>query len=568
MFQMFYKIRQCFFILALSLCFISGCSQVSAKAKPRVAQLNQGWTEQEVEFYNHASEGTNLAPLDFVLNLRDPENPDAKFIDNLSSEYGFIPSEKSDLNPYGLPVGFAIDKRPVKFGDRSYLGVTCAACHTRQLTYHEADGSKWILPVHGGPGLIDFPRFQKDLFNSFLALLDDDALMNKFATDLLQKTPEQNDLNSLRQEISEFIAPVLTTRALIEKMQVASADFGPGNLNALTKGYYNNVGLVGWMVQQGLIESSGNTPLRVEFEGSVNYPPMWFASHDDWAQWFAEIHHPGSRNWTQAVSTSPVRPPKMIKTLKQLALLQSINFDNIEQIQESLERLQTPQWPEYALGQLDSELIAQGKVIFQDKCAQCHTESYEKPNLLGIKFNKRLAFDVGTDPTAYEKFGENGTKRAEGLLQLSSNILQLRKAQLTKQFGEEVAANYIKYDSKGRPNKFALAQDYYGNPAEENWEKTGAVYWSPPMAGIFASAPYFHNGSVPTLWDVLSPPEERPTSFHTGSNEFDSEHVGLKNEGSFIYNTEDPGKGNGGHLFGTKLPPSQKLALIEYLKSI
>ncbi len=567
---MFHKLWQRFFVLALSLCLISGCSKVSATVKPRVAQLNQGWSKQEVQFYNYASEGTNLAPLDFVLNLPDPKTPGSKFIDNLSSEYGFIPGKKSALNPYQLPVGFTIDERTKKFGDRPYLGVTCAACHTRQLTYHKTDSSdsKWILPVHGGPSLIDFPRFQKDLYNSFLALLDDDALMNRFATDVLQRTPEQNDLDSLHEEIIEFIGPVVVTRALIEKMQVSSADFGPGNLNALTQGYYNNVGLVAWMVQQEIMEPSGDSPLRVQFEGAVNYPPMWFAPQDTWAQWFAEIHHPGPRNWIQSVSTSPVRPPKMIEALKNKSVVASIDFDNIEEIQESLERLRTPQWPEYALGQLDQELIAQGKVLFEENCAQCHTRTYKRPNSLGIKFNKRLAFDVGTDPIAYQQFSENGTQRAKGLLKLSTDILQLREVQLKQKFGDKVTANYIKHDSKGRPNKFAIAQEYYSDPVEDNWEKTGAVYWAPPMSGIFATSPYFHNGSVPTLWDVLSPPEERPTTFRTGSIEFDPEHVGLKSEGSFVYNTEEKGKGNGGHLFGTNLPPNQKLALLEYLKSI
>jgi hypothetical protein len=88
------------------------------------------------------------------------------------------------------------------------------------------------------------------------------------------------------------------------------------------------------------------------------------------------------------------------------------------------------------------------------------------------------------------------------------------------------------------------------------------------MEGIFASSPYFHNGSVPTLKDVLAPPEVRPTTFRTGTNKFDASSVGLKSEGTFIYDTQEGGKGNGGHLFGTNLPPNQKAALIEYLKSL
>jgi hypothetical protein len=63
------------------------------------------------------------------------------------------------------------------------------------------------------------------------------------------------------------------------------------------------------------------------------------------AQWFAEIHHPGPRNWVQSVSTSEVRPPKMVTALKAQVVLASIHFDNITQIQRSLEALRTPKWP-------------------------------------------------------------------------------------------------------------------------------------------------------------------------------------------------------------------------------
>src|SRR5262245_13118667 len=118
-----------------------------APRAPQVVQLNQGWSDREAAFYGHANEGTNLAPVDFLLNLPDPANPGSKFVDKLSKEYGFIPSEKSTINPHGLPIGFAIDDRPASFGDRVYAGITCSACHTRQLTY-----TTYVLPVHGGPG--------------------------------------------------------------------------------------------------------------------------------------------------------------------------------------------------------------------------------------------------------------------------------------------------------------------------------------------------------------------------------------------------------------------------------
>jgi hypothetical protein len=74
----------------------------------------------------------------------------------------------------------------LKYGDRVYAGITCSACHTRQLTYSTRgeDGeaaSSWILPVHGGPALVDIPRFNRDLYDAFFALLEDDGLAQEFA---------------------------------------------------------------------------------------------------------------------------------------------------------------------------------------------------------------------------------------------------------------------------------------------------------------------------------------------------------------------------------------------------
>ena len=566
---MFRKTLRFFLVLCFSLCIL--CDGASANEEVKVAELNQGWSQQEIQFYNHASEGSNIAPLEFVLNLPDSANSDSKFIEKISSRYGFIPDQQSDLNPYGLPIGLAVDQRPMGVGDRPYLGVTCAACHTRQLTYHPTNTSSssppWALPVHGGPGLVDFPRFLDDLYSSFFALLSDDVRMETFATDVLGRTPHDEEIDSLRDEIRTFTGPYSTANAIMEKLQIPVVDSGPGNLDALTRGYYNNVGIVAWMVQQGITSPSDDgSPLRIPLQGGVSYPPLWFGHQDTWAQWFAEIHHPGARNWIQSVSTSSVRPPKMIETFKRGAVLASIDFDNIEKVQDSLERLRTPKWPAPALGPLDQPRIERGKVLFNQNCAQCHTSIDELPNRLGLKFNERLAFDVGTDPVAYQIFSEKGEERAAGLLGLSKTILELRRTQLEAQFGRKGARNQKKHDSRGRPNKFAVAKEY-GGLDENSWEKSGAVYWAPPMEGIFTSSPYFHNGSVPTLWDVLSVPEQRPSTFQTGGNEFDPERVGIKSAGPFLYDTREKGKSNGGHLFGTKLAPKDKVALIEYLKS-
>jgi len=322
------------------------------------------------------------------------------------------------------------------------------------------------------------------------------------------------------------------------------------------------------LAKKGFVPPSTHPRPTPRFEGGANMPPMWFAPADTWAQWFAEIHHPGPRNWVQSVSTSEVRPPKMVAAFKGGVLLASIDFDNITQIQRSLEALRTPQWPEAVFGSLDRPRVEAGRALYDEHCARCHTRNTLPPNDLGIVFKERPAFDVGTDPTAYKEFAADAAIRVAGLQRLSDGILKLRQAKLAAGPEAALAMNYMKFDSKGRPNAFALAQDNYKEAADAKGPRSGAAYWASPLEGIFASSPYFHNGSVRTLSDVLTPPAQRARTFRTGSNEFDTDGVGLRNAGAFLYDTAEPGKGNGGHLFGTDLPPDKKLALIEYLKSL
>ena len=114
-------------------------------------------------------------------------------------------------------------------------------------------------------------------------------------------------------------------------------------------------------------------------------------------------------------------------------------------------------------------------------------------------------------------------------------------------------------------------------------------YASHPLDGIWARAPYLHGGSVPTMWDLLSPADERPAAFTTGGNVYDQDKLGFvverltkhldgtfrRNDGSpyagtaFVLDTALRANGNQGHSgarYGTELSDNEKRALIEYLK--
>lgn len=98
-----------------------------------------------------------------------------------------------------------------------------------------------------------------------------------------------------------------------------------------------------------------------------------------------------------------------------------------------------------------------------------------------------------------------------------------------------------------------------------------AQYRSRPLDGVWATGPFLHNGSVPTLVDLLKSPEERPTIFPVGNGEFDPIKVGFTPdiEGQyFMFDTKIDGNSNSGHTYGVDLSDDDKAALIEYIKGL
>jgi cytochrome c5 len=94
-------------------------------------------------------------------------------------------------------------------------------------------------------------------------------------------------------------------------------------------------------------------------------------------------------------------------------------------------------------------------------------------------------------------------------------------------------------------------------------------YKSRPLNGVWATAPYLHNGSVPSLAELLKPEDERIKSFHIGSIEFDTDNVGFKDDPTQpVYDTKLDGNSNAGHKYGTVLSKDKKRDLLEYLKSL
>jgi hypothetical protein len=152
-----------------------------------------------------------------------------------------------------------------------------------------------------------------------------------------------------------------------------------------------------------------------------------------------------------------------------------------------------------------------------------------------------------------------------------SGVSKRNSAGLVRCWASLVAAEAnrrVKKTGIDRPTKMVEPQNPYG-------------YVSPLLDGIWLRAPYLHNGSVPTLHDLLNPPNERPQTFHRGYDVFDPVKIGFREppprptgpngtstEPHFLFDTREKGNGNQGHTYGTQLSSQDKEKLLEYLKTL
>lgn len=245
------------------------------------------------------------------------------------------------------------------------------------------------------------------------------------------------------------------------------------------------------------------------------------------------IYHTGS---TDARSVRTLMP-FMLSPLNTAATVKK-HEATFKDVQAFLLSLEAPKYPL----PIDERCAAQGQDLFGQHCARCH--GTYGPG--GVYPNKLVALDViGTDST-----------RALGI-------------------GNDARSYY-------NQSWFGQERGPDGQPFQM-MERDG--YQAPRLDGIWATAPYFHNGSVPTVYHVLDS-QARPKiftrSYRTTPEDYDAEKLGWKItvldrvddrtlppiERRKIYDTSQPGRGNGGHTFGDALSEDERRALIEYLKTL
>lgn len=191
-----------------------------------------------------------------------------------------------------------------------------------------------------------------------------------------------------------------------------------------------------------------------------------------------------------------------------------------------LRTLEPPKWP----GDIDRTKAERGKVLFENNCAKCHGTYGDNPTYP----NKIVALDVvKTDPLY---------------------VYYIQQSGIVKWYNSS----------------------WFAQSEPRSWFEPLPGYIAPPLDGIWASAPYLHNGSVPTLEALLNS-RARPEKWQRfkDSREYDFSAVGWKYEiasrgkkRGLVYDTTLPGYGNGGHTFGDKFSGEERQAVLEYLKTL
>ena len=369
----------------------------------------------------------------------------------------------------------------------------------------------------------------------------------------------------------------------------------------------------------------------------VSYPFLWDIPQHDYVQWnglganagvgpigrntgevigvFGTLAWAEKKGWTLAsvISGQGFGPTH-------ISFQSSVDVHNLRKIEDRLWSLTSPSWEDAAqkglLPEIDDTRRSRGARRFEKHCVTCHAEiDRTSPSRRVVARLDRLKV-AGTDPrmannsvkyTGFSGIVRNqyvGTEVGSVLLNTRAPVAAILTRATTnvvatpdpdKWFftrGADWAVNLIKGFLGNEIKPSIKAGSYVPDTTASPFESLLA-YKGRPLNGIWATAPYLHNGSVPTLYDLLlpacpSPNDEddseemqcRPRTFMVGSRELDVKKVGFKYGESdyrdgesdfkgFLFDTTKPSNSNAGHEYGTRaMTDEDRWDLVEFLKSL
>ena len=615
----------------------------------RVVYPDRGWGSgvdaARRQTYYYSAQGAQLKELRYSW-FRALEMPWSKTkisSPEIMRRYGFLVDGPSPANPDGLPVGFARAFDPQLNEDM--LDITCAACHTGQINVTR-NGRTTALRIDGGSALHAFTNskighFVPTLAATLLGTLANPAKFNRFADAVLGPN-HSGGRWALRAQMLD-VAGQFGRMAMNERVYgLVPTEEGYGRTDALAR-IANTV--FGDHIQAGNY-AVGNAPVNyppvwniwkfdwVQYNASVSQPM---------ARNIGETMGTGAKYALLDRYGNPLPPDQRYRSTAALDNLHTIELTLRqlrppawdEDVLGPIDRAKAARGKEL----FDKNCVrCHGPHIAPPalKVRNAPLKGPDDPEWLV----KTLCYDdIGTDPNTALNFYDAkvdltktgltaGDLRAIAARELTPWIARQRTylrqeiARVTADPATAAQAPALEQELAGLdawmaqalseidPSRLSVGQglSYLGilirqkayaekglTPAQQDEMDGFAIldlpqvlpsYKPRPLAGMWATAPFLHNGSVPTVYDLLSPVAERPKTFRVGSREYDPVKLGLKppDSGFWVFDTSLDGNHNTGHefnvgykewkegdppahgLIGPLLTPDERLAIIEHLK--
>jgi hypothetical protein len=563
----------------------------------------QGWSAADRETFYTTGQGSHLIRFGWFKALQQKDS-DQPFIADQLARYGYLRND-SPKNVDDLPVGFVVEAKS------GQLGMTCAACHTNQLEYQK-DGKTYAMRLDGAPALADFQQFLIDLVAATRATVSDTGRLDTFAKAVLGDgyTPAKaaqvkTDFGAWVKQFGDFMDASLP-----------ASPWGPGRLDAFGM-IFNRVA-----ARDLGLEKDPHNNFRVA-DAPVSYPFLWNASRQDHTQWngsvpnglFIEglVRNTGEVYGVFAEFKPRIKAPQTPLTPTVIDFSNnSADFAGLQTLEEKIATLQPPPWPR-DIWPINDDQAKKGAGLFKIYCAECHAErpSSDLPHAWSTPVRA-----VGTDP----KMATNAARQSEPGIYLGA--LRPPPALLARFTNPAITAEMLGTSVMGSlldeafsppitPEKIeqsgvwrAIQKDLDELLPDEKLDTAakikalaeikarvtaklanmfvkprtadaGAAYESRVLHGIWATAPYLHNGSVPSLWELMLPPGRRAMTFKVGSRKFDPKNVGYATDespyksGTFLVDPQNAnGNGNGGHDYTPDISDDDRWAIVEYLKTL
>jgi len=576
--------------VAAAVAIVAWAGAVSSQSGAPIT-LPQGWDEGNRTMFYTTSQGSQLLPYSWYLALEQPGGGAPFNADHLS-RYGYLENRAS--NPDNLPLGF------VKDLEQDQIGLTCAACHTNEVRFGT---TTWR--IDGGPTDADTWAFLFDLGISLAetAASPSSDRFKRFAAKVntRTKTPEAA-LHAELKKFSEYFTRFVGSSRTDDPWGRARIDAFGMIFNRAT-----GIDLNDWNNT-----AKPNAPVSVPF--------LWDTHWHDVVQWNGSApntlaFHRLGRNVGEVLGVFASTDIRR-RTLPTVSVRTSARRANLLKIEHLLGSLRSPRWPA-ELPAVDTALAAQGQGLYDTYCVGCHAITPRDRPLQRMAVSMSPIAEIGTDPmmamNARNRVAKSGifegvrvplltgtptpaeVPSVELTLRVAVGAIlappSLRALREQAEADEGSVLEDLKADQddnekesrdgiRGRRDRLADLRQAAGQLAQAHRDETLKLqYKARPLDGIWATGPYLHNGSVPTLNDLLKPETQRPARFFVGNREFDPKNVGFanaKSEGTFEFDTAKPGNRNTGHgAYRPKGggPPhefteAERMALVEYMKTL